>query len=266
MSKLASEFKGKAALMAMVGPGLGHLYRGHYGQALLANLVWIGILACGFTVAMGSIKGLIATTAAALLWLVATAVHAGLGSDPKTPGAGKRRWLLILPAILVLNVWIEPILVRFLLPGARYASFAWGAKSMEPTLSEGDKLVGDHRWFATHPIQRQDVVIFAPPTAPECRWAMRCIGLPGDLLEFRDGRLYVNGTRQEGAYPPPPDSSPLPHDGPLVVPDGTIFCLGDNHGNSLDSRHWGPLEMRAVQGKALYIWWSRDLSRIGTAL
>ncbi|WP_394365846.1 signal peptidase I [Mesoterricola sediminis] len=79
--------------------------------------------------------------------------------------------------------------------------------------------------------------------------------LPGDEVEVREGRLWLNG-RDGGPCPfPRVDGPPRTGLGPLVVPPGHVYCVGDNRGCSYDSRHWGPLPEEAVQGRVLYTLW-----------
>jgi signal peptidase I len=124
-------------------------------------------------------------------------------------------------------------------------------------------------------IRRLDVIVFKYPEDPERDFIKRVIGLPGDTIELRNKRVYVNGQRLDEPYvfyledpPPLPDEMSLSSDmpgmagdprvkyGPVTVPPGHYFAMGDNRDNSQDSRYWGFLPRENVKGKALVIYWS----------
>jgi signal peptidase I len=123
-------------------------------------------------------------------------------------------------------------------------------------------------------IRRLDVIVFKYPEDPERDFIKRVIGLPGDTVELRNKRVYVNGQRLEEPYvfylddpPPLPEDMSLSNQllgagdprvqyGPVTVPPGHYFAMGDNRDNSQDSRYWGFLPRENVKGKALVIYWS----------
>jgi signal peptidase I len=126
-------------------------------------------------------------------------------------------------------------------------------------------------------IRRLDVIVFKYPEDPERDFIKRVIGLPGDTIELRNKRVYVNGQRLEEPYvyyledpPPLPDEMSLSGDpagsagdprvryGPVTVPPNHYFAMGDNRDNSQDSRYWGFLPRENVKGKALVIYWSYE--------
>ena len=124
-------------------------------------------------------------------------------------------------------------------------------------------------------IRRLDVIVFKYPEDPERDFIKRVIGLPGETVELRNKRVYVNGQRLEEPYvyyledpPPLPEEMSLSNDpagtagdprvryGPVTVPPNHYFAMGDNRDNSQDSRYWGFLPRENVKGKALVIYWS----------
>jgi len=121
-------------------------------------------------------------------------------------------------------------------------------------------------------IARGDVVVFKYPEEPERDFIKRIIGLPGDQIELRRKRVYVNGQRLDEPYVyylEPPDESgtdeasgasrdPRVSYGPVTVPSGHYFAMGDNRDNSEDSRYWGFLPRDYVKGRGLVIYWSYD--------
>lgn len=150
--------------------------------------------------------------------------------------------------------------------------------SMEPNLLIGDHLLVNKFVFApgsferallpTRDIRRGDIVVFKYPEDPERDFIKRVIGLPGDIVELRDRRVYINGKPVDEPYahylPRPADASlheATSEDvrevyGPVAVPADGYFMMGDNRDNSQDSRYWGFLPRDYVKGRALFIYWS----------
>jgi signal peptidase I len=160
--------------------------------------------------------------------------------------------------------------------------------SMEPNLLIGDHLLVNKLVFGPHvrdfermalpmkQIARQDVIVFKYPEDPERDFIKRVIGLPGEQIEVRHKRVYVNGRLLDEPYahyleqpPPVPEqlepadrqgsgSDPRESYGPVTVPPKHYFVMGDNRDNSQDSRYWGFLPRDYVKGKALVIYWSYE--------
>ena len=106
-------------------------------------------------------------------------------------------------------------------------------------------------------VKRGDVVVFKQPETPEIDYIKRVIGLPGDSLELRRGYVYVNGELLEEPYVPEEYREPQ-FFGPVVIPDGEYFVMGDHRNSSSDSRRWGTVPRELIKGRALLIWWSYD--------
>lgn len=155
--------------------------------------------------------------------------------------------------------------------------------SMENTLLIGDHLFvnrfifgsggGERAILPAREVQRGDIVIFRSPEDPNNDLVKRCIGLPGDTIELREKRLYVNGqevrdqpyaaNRDPRLFVPQNVDRPHgPHPGardffgPFTVPEDEFFFLGDNRDNSHDSRFWGTAPRRYIKGRAFLIYWS----------
>jgi len=123
-------------------------------------------------------------------------------------------------------------------------------------------------------IQRGDVIVFKYPEEPERDFIKRVIGLPGETIELRQKKVYVNGTPLEEPYVhflEPPGTAGASSEvtsmdvrerfGPVTVPADHYFVMGDNRDNSQDSRYWGFLPRDYVKGKALIIYWSYEAER-----
>jgi len=161
-----------------------------------------------------------------------------------------------------------------------FQAFKIPTGSMEPNLLVGDHLIVNKTIFSpaaaglesallpTRDIRRGDVIVFKYPEGPDRDFIKRVIGLPGDRLELRRKQLYINDQPLDESWahyqePASPDSFGASGDlrefyGPVTVPAGQYFMMGDNRDNSEDSRYWGFLPATYVKGKALFIYFSFD--------
>lgn len=194
----------------------------------------------------------------------------------------------------IVFVIVAVILIRFFIAELRWIP----SGSMRPTLVEGDRIVVEKltkfpnvlnkHSFENTP-QRGDVMIFYPPfvklkTTPmavfsrltgffcnDVAYIKRVIGLPGEKFEIKQSA--------DGAYKVYINDSPLQEDyimseydftkcnesmycGPFIIPEGHYFMMGDNRGNSKDSRFWGTLSQERFIGRAVFVFW--PLNHIGT--
>jgi signal peptidase I len=129
--------------------------------------------------------------------------------------------------------------------------------SMVPTLSVGDHLIVEKLSYHLHPPQRGDVVVFkAPPALLEQNLRddliKRVIGLPGDVIEVRAGKVLVNDNVLDEPYLAAPPSYGI---GPIPVPDGEYFVLGDNRNHSYDSHYWGFVPAKNIIGHAVWCYY-----------
>ena len=161
-----------------------------------------------------------------------------------------------------------------------FQAFKIPTGSMEPNLLVGDHLIVNKMIFAPtatsaeraimprREVRRGDTVVFKYPEEPERDFIKRVIGLPGDRLELRSKVLYINDQPLQESYahyamPAAADDFGASGDlresyGPVTVPQGQYFMMGDNRDNSEDSRYWGFLPASYVKGNALFIYFSFD--------
>lgn len=127
----------------------------------------------------------------------------------------------------------------------------------------------DIRFPAFRKPRAGDIIVFRYPVNPAVDYIKRCVAAEGQTLEIRDKVVYVDGERQNEPYTIHSDPRVLPREagprdnfGPIVVPKDHIFMMGDNRDNSYDSRFWGPLPIRDVKGKAMFLYLSWDGERM----
>jgi len=128
---------------------------------------------------------------------------------------------------------------------------------MIPTLRIGDHIIADNEYYKNKSITRGDVVVFLYPEDETKIFIKRIIGLPGDLIEIKEKKVYINGKLFPEPYiihgdPTIYSSKTQPRDNfeKIVVPIGSYFIMGDNRDFSLDSRYFGSIEKRVILGKA----------------
>ena len=160
--------------------------------------------------------------------------------------------------------------IIFAMAQATVQSFVVQKHSMDPTLAEGQRLLvskaiywrfegklgqvlplkKEGEWaYLFHLPRRGEIVVFHAPRRPEAVWIKRIVGLPGETVEIRDGRVYINGKALDDPYAHGSPSSLRP----VVVPAGNYFVMGDNRSQSTDSSDWegvGPVPLRNIIGKA----------------
>ncbi|MEQ8174039.1 MAG: signal peptidase I [Syntrophomonadaceae bacterium] len=152
-------------------------------------------------------------------------------------------------SIIVIAVVLSLILRYFVIEARIIPS-----ESMVPTLKIGDRvLVNRFIYFFKDP-QRGDIVIFDPPPAlnRDEMFIKRVIGLPGETVEMKNGKVFVNGKALNEPY-----AVPLNYTyGPVTVPQDSLLVLGDNRNASFDSHQWNAwLTKDRVKGKAMAIFW-----------
>jgi signal peptidase I len=141
------------------------------------------------------------------------------------------------------------------------SKFAYGTHIPNEIPFLNIKLFDDIILFSKVP-KREDIIVFKFPKDERRDFIKRVIGLPGDLLEVRRQKIYINGKLLEDSHArhteSASNSSLVPRDdfGPVLVPEGYVFVMGDNRENSQDSRYWGFLSVDKIRGKALMIYWS----------
>ena len=125
--------------------------------------------------------------------------------------------------------------------------------SMEQTILPGQRVIVDKLTPRFSPYQRGDIVVFAEPGAPagSAPLIKRVVGLPGDTIELRGGHVVLDGVALDEPYIYPGQVTlPLTSQSRWVVPDGSLFVLGDHRQDSRDSRWFGPVPIANVIGRA----------------
>jgi signal peptidase I len=129
--------------------------------------------------------------------------------------------------------------------------------SMAPLLTDQERIFINKFVYRFEPIERGDVVVFWYPLDRSKSFIKRVIGLPGETIEIRSGKLYVNAKELGEPYVPDMylDGSNY---GPVQIPVGNYFVMGDHRDSSNDSRVFGPVGRPYIYGKAVFAYWPAD--------
>lgn len=276
--------------MSLVAPGLGQLYNGNLRLAIGA-LVFGGTYTLLATIFLFEELELLAVAVAGgLLIDVVLAVHAWFEARRKAQVELKkfqRWWWYIVYAVVLYGI---PDGYGLIMP-TRLLSFQIPSQSMMPTLFVGDRLVADGWAYWGKDPEVGDVIVFDYPRDTKIKYVKRVIGVPGDVVELRQGELYLNGKMVEQSRSGQPNTfengwehvefheklgswlihkmyriQPMQNSdfGPVTVPEGNYFVMGDNRDRSNDSRVWGFVSRDKVIAKMKYIYfsWESAVSRV----
>ena len=189
-------------------------------------------------------------------------------------GKARRNSLLDYAVIAVMAIGLALVIQAYLVKPYRIPS-----PSMVDTLEIGDRVLVNRVVYHLQDLEHGDVVVFRWPKNRDVVFIKRVVGLPGDRLQAKDGKLYVDGVAQEEPYvhktngvtdPTNPSgtivgttmSQPWGLSDEYTVPEGHYFMMGDNRTNSDDSRVWGPVPENDLIGEAFFVYWPLD--RLGT--
>jgi signal peptidase I len=159
------------------------------------------------------------------------------------------------------RMWMSPLL--------GISPYKMATASMLPTLQKDDFLMTNPRAYHRQAPKGGDLIIFESPQNRAVKFIMRVIALEGETVEIKNKQVFIDGEPLQESYKVHEDAAmvhPQDNFGPLKIPAGHCFVLGDNRDNSNDSRFWGALPLANVKGQALYIYWAKDKKRIGTTL
>lgn len=170
---------------------------------------------------------------------------------------------------------IIAILIALFIRTFIIAAYKIPSESMVPTLLVGDHLLVNKIIYGvkipilrkiiipiTNP-KRDDIIVFIYPNDRSLDFIKRVIGVGGDKIEIKNKKIFINDEEYKDSHGVYTDSLIYPgamhlrdNFGPIIVPQGSLFVMGDNRDNSKDSRYWGFVDVKDVEGKALILYWS----------
>ncbi|MBS1871373.1 MAG: signal peptidase I [Actinobacteria bacterium] len=189
------------------------------------------------------------------------------------------------PLVEIVTIVVAALVIAFVVQAVLVKTYRIPSGSMEPTLDIGQRVLVNRVGMRFGDPSVGDIVVFHPPkgadnsAAPVCGVATeglgynracstptpqrssqtfikRVVGVGGDRIQIRDGHVIRNGRREPDAFTNPCGSGQgCTFNGTITVPDGSFFMMGDNRGQSDDSRFWGPVPKKWVVGTAIATYW-----------
>jgi signal peptidase I len=171
------------------------------------------------------------------------------GDVERESSSGFHRELRVWARDLVVAVGLAMIIIVFF-----YQPVKVEGTSMAPLLSDQERIFINKFVYHFEPIERGDVVVFWYPLDRTKSFIKRVVGLPGDEVEIRRGRVYINGKNLEEPYVPSQYIDTAAY-GPVQIPRDEYFVMGDHRISSNDSRIFGPVPSAFIYGKAVFAYW-----------
>jgi len=189
------------------------------------------------------------------------------------------------PVVEIVTIVAAALAIAFVVQLVLVKTYRIPSGSMEPTLDIGQRVLVNRIGMRFGDPSVGDIVVFHPPTgadnagAPACgapteglgssracstptsdrsdqTFIKRVVGAGGDRIQIRDGHVIRNGRREADAFTNPCGGGQgCTFDGVITVPEGSFFMMGDNRGQSDDSRFWGPVPKKWVIGTAIATYW-----------
>jgi signal peptidase I len=239
-----------AGLLSAMFPGVGHIFVGQLqaGMALIASFL-VFVVGSSLTRIWGHYYGLIACEWSAFLF---TAISAyAVCFHPREEATPTRLWLLLFIPLAFVSVQLTQ--VAWWLNG--YRLFIVPSTSMQPTIWMGDRVVADFHYFRSRSIERGQIIVFKKE---DLYLVKRVEAVPGDVIEGKGGTIYLNGKELAEGFEKPPDyegAQFLATFGPVRIPAGEYFVLGDNRPVSRDSRapDYGNIAEDDIGGRVLLV-------------
>lgn len=167
--------------------------------------------------------------------------------EPTSAARNAMEWVVILVSAVVLALVFRAVL---------FQAFSIPSSSMEQTLQINDRVMVNRLSYRLHDVNRGDVIVFHKPAGLQSEHSeliKRVVAVEGETVEGRGNAVYVDGQRMVEPYLDPADT--ILDFGPITVPEGHVFVMGDNRDDSSDSRVFGSIDTDTIVGRAFFIYW-----------
>jgi signal peptidase I len=252
-----------AGLLSLLTFGLGQVYNGQLKKGII---FFISSLIINISILVGILNtfyGLIALVVIGIILYLWNVIDAIINASKAKNYSMKsfNRWYIYIIVVILMN--ILNCVSSPLLPVKCYKPVG---KSMFPTIDEGERILVNKTYYQNHRPSRGDVLIF---TRSNKSYIKRVIAVGGEKLEINGSKILINGKEIKntrinniGNGTATNLQKPMIYD----IPKDTVFVLGDNFEQSKDSREFGPIKLKSIKGKVLYICWSKNNKKIGKAI
>lgn len=257
-----------ALLLSLLAPGLGQLYCARLTRGVFLYVAGLCLMSLLPLIALtGQFYAILAWLIVEICFVLFICIDAFIGArrSGETALGPCNRWYFYLAVALVHRLVVVPSFVSFLRSDVGLKAFVIRGEAMEPTLCDGDRVLVHKGYYRIWEPQHGDIIAFHYPNSPDKWFVKRIIAGPGDTIRIQGKRVMLNGQElTEDCVPEEFTSFDVVRD--TTLPDGHYFVMGDHRSNSYDSRRWGALDGRLIIGKAMFIYWSADMEKIGKSL
>jgi len=251
-----------AAVLSLLVPGLGHFYASDLERAIRLYFVVFLAVVLGLFFFAGAFWTMVLSflgTLGLVIFICVDAIRRAAGEDA-APRRSRYQHPLIYILVIAIHVFGVAPLFRSASP---YQAYRIPTSSMKPTLQVGDHIMARKTPDGFYESERGQLVVLAHPGNSGKVVIKRIVALEGETIETHGWSVIVDGRVLDEPYATPGEVGRAQDLGPVVVPQGAVFVLGDNRGNSEDSRHFGPVPGASIEARPLYRYLSRDGGRIG---
>jgi len=255
------------AVLSFLIPGMGHVYAGDLRKGLSLIVIEYGvILLAGFFGILSTFYGIATLMLLAIafyVFVISSSVRLAI-RNKEYQLQSYNRWYWYILIFIIITVFAN-VLFSYRGDILGYETYRIPAKSMEPTLQVGDFISVNTRYPQP---KVGDVIVFLYPNDRSIPYVKRVAALGNDTVSINNGIVIRNG-KPENLLLVPEKQRQREFSISMEerqVPENEIFLLGDWRDNSNDSRFWGTVPVADVVGKVTYIWFSKDVNRIGMAV
>jgi signal peptidase I len=252
-----------AAVLSAVVPGSGQILVGAKRKGFVLLLAFgVFVIAMWPGRVLATYAGLVLSVFPFLALVLYATCNALLGRSQPAPSRPSRWWLLLFIPVAILSMSLE---YRLLGNAAGLRSFSLPSTSMEKTLLQGDQFIVDMHYYHHHSPAHGDLVVFR---RSNIFMVKRIIAVGGDTIEANYGTIYLNGEVLTESYVEHIQGGSILRElntfGPITVPVGQYFVMGDNRDMSYDSRFkdFGVVSEEMISGKPLYVYQSGRAGKV----
>lgn len=261
------------ALLSVITPGLGQIYNGQFKKGIIFFFTgYLLIMLLPITGLQYQFYGMIAFVLIAICWrlfIIGDAILVAIRIKEIVLKPYNKWYLYLLIAVMTTSV--SAITADYLKTNIiEVEAYKTPVGSMAPTLEKDDHLIVNLKAYQIDRPIKGDIIVFRYPEDKRRVFIKRVIAVEGDIIESRNKTIFINGQLINEPYVQHKDNSKnmetRDNFGPYLVPKNKFFVMGDNRDQSYDSRYFGYVDVEDIKGKAVYIYWAKHKSRIGTGI